>query len=160
MAAKQMPLLGKKITLPRKSFFFPHFRRTTPWGGFLHMRSSFPDLLQTLCASKPPMIVIDTDYVAFGGSPFDTGAIRAAWNGALLVRDFVLSAYQLDEAKACGTDGIIFPSWAWCKEGTPKLIKACHELGMPAFCQVCNINAMGHATTQAVALSDSIQCES
>ncbi len=81
-------------------------------------------------------ISVLTEQRRFGGSLEDLAAVRAAVDVPLLRKDFVVSSYQVWEARAHGADAVLLIVAALEQEALVSLVERVHSLGMAALVEV------------------------
>jgi indole-3-glycerol phosphate synthase len=137
----------------------PHFRapgssviaevkRRSPSKGDL---ADIPDptvLAQAYAAGGAAAISVLTERRRFGGSLADLRAVRAAVDTPLLRKDFVVTSYQVLEARAAGADLVLLIVAALDDELLRRLHDEARELGMAVLVEVHD----EHETERAVAL--------
>lgn len=81
-------------------------------------------------------ISVLTEQRRFGGSLADLDAVRAAVGVPVLRKDFMVSEYQVHEARAHGTDLILLIVAALTDIELTRLLTLTHDLGMSALIEV------------------------
>ena len=81
-------------------------------------------------------ISVLTDQRFFGGELAFLGAIRAAVDRPLLRKDFVIDAYQIDEARVAGADAVLLIVAALAPETLRDLHRHASELGLDVLVEV------------------------
>jgi indole-3-glycerol phosphate synthase len=82
------------------------------------------------------IISVLTERRRFGGSLEDLAAVRAAVDVPLLRKDFIVSGYQVWEARAFGADVVLLIVAALDQEALVSLVERVHSLGMMALVEV------------------------
>ena len=82
------------------------------------------------------MISVLTEQRRFGGSLADLDAVRAAVDVPLLRKDFVVSPYQVHEARAHGADLVLLIVAALEQNALVSLLDRVESLGMTALVEV------------------------
>ena len=77
-----------------------------------------------------------TEQRRFGGSLADLAAVRAAVDIPVLRKDFIVTSYQLWEAKAYGADMILLIVAALDQPALESLVERTHSLGLTALVEV------------------------
>src|SRR5215813_3153818 len=83
-------------------------------------------------------ISVLTESRWFGGSLEDFDAVRAAVDVPLLRKDFVVSSYQVHEARAYGADLVLLIVAALEQNALVSLVERVESLGMTALVEVHN----------------------
>lgn len=111
-------------------------KRSSPSRGQL---AEIPDpaaLARAYEAGGAHMISVLTEERRFGGSLDDLVAVRGAVDVPVLRKDFVVTAYQLWEARAAGADVVLLIVAALPQEALVSLIERTESLGMTALVEV------------------------
>ncbi len=82
------------------------------------------------------VISVLTERRRFGGSQADLDAVRAAVNVPILCKDFVVSSYQVHEARAHGADVVLLIVAALEQNVLVGLLERVESLGMTALVEV------------------------
>ncbi len=105
-------------------------KRSSPSKGAL---SSIPDpavLAQAYEEGGAAMISVLTEELRFGGSLADLRAVRQAVDVPVLRKDFIVTPYQVHEARAYGADAVLLIVAALEQEALVSLIERVRSLGM------------------------------
>jgi indole-3-glycerol phosphate synthase len=111
-------------------------KRSSPSRGRL---ADIPDpaaLAQEYEAGGAHCISVLTEQRRFGGSLADLSAVRAAVDIPVLRKDFIVTSYQLWEAKAYGADMVLLIVAALEQPALVSLIERTHSLGLTALVEV------------------------
>jgi indole-3-glycerol phosphate synthase len=90
-------------------------------------------------------ISVLTEQRRFGGSLDDLAAVRAAVDIPVLRKDFIVTSYQLWEAKAYGADMILLIVAALDQPALVSLIERAQSLGLTALVEVHDESEVGRA---------------
>lgn len=113
-------------------------KRTSPSKGALAMIADPAGLACDYAAGGATVISVLTEQRRFGGSLADLAAVRAAVDIPLLRKDFMVSSYQLWEARAHGADMILLIVAALDQDTLIGLRERAESLGMTALVEVHN----------------------
>lgn len=105
-------------------------KRSSPSKGAL---SAIPDpakLAQTYEEGGAAMISVLTEELRFGGSLEDLRAVRQAVDIPVLRKDFIVTPYQVHEARSYGADAVLLIVAALEQEALVSLIERVRSLGM------------------------------
>ncbi len=105
-------------------------KRSSPSKGAL---STIPDpaaLAQTYEQGGAAMISVLTEELRFGGSLEDLRNVRQAVDIPVLRKDFIVTPYQVHEARAYGADAVLLIVAALEQEALVSLIERVRSLGM------------------------------
>jgi indole-3-glycerol phosphate synthase len=111
-------------------------KRASPSKGAL---SAIPDpaaLAAAYAAGGAACVSVLTEARRFGGSLADLDAVRAAVDVPVLRKDFVVTEYQVWEARAHGADLVLLIVAALDDDHLGRLLGLCGELGMTALVEV------------------------
>ncbi len=114
-------------------------KRASPSGGVL---ADIPDpaaLAQRYEAGGAHMISVLTEQRRFDGSLADLAAVRAAVDIPVLRKDFVVTSYQLWEARAYGADAVLLIVAALEQDALVSLIERTRSLGMVPLVEVHDV---------------------
>ncbi|MDO4791203.1 MAG: indole-3-glycerol phosphate synthase TrpC [Buchananella hordeovulneris] len=111
-------------------------KRATPGLGWL---ADIPDpttLAKLYEAGGASMISVATEERSFAGSLADLDAVRRAVDIPVLCKDFILSSYQIHEARAHGADCVLLVVSTLEQAALEAFIERTHSLGMTAGVEV------------------------
>ena len=111
-------------------------KRSSPSKGALAFFADPAGLARDYEAGGATVISVLTEGRRFGGSLADLAAVRAAVDVPLLRKDFVVSSYQVWEARAHGADVVLLIVAALEQEALVSLVERVHSLGMAALVEV------------------------
>jgi indole-3-glycerol phosphate synthase len=113
-------------------------KRSSPSRGALADIPDPADLAGEYAAGGARCISVLTEGRWFGGSLADLAAVRAAVNVPVLRKDFVVSSYQVHEARAHGADLVLLIVAALEQNVLTGLLERIESLGMTALVEVHN----------------------
>jgi indole-3-glycerol phosphate synthase len=111
-------------------------KRASPSKGPLAEIPDPAELAQEYAAGGARCISVLTESRWFGGSLADFDAVRAAVEVPLLRKDFVVSSYQVHEARAHGADLVLLIVAALEQNALVGLLERVESLGMTALVEV------------------------
>lgn len=111
-------------------------KRWSPSKGALAMIADPAGLARDYEAGGASAISVLTEARRFGGSLDDLGAVRAAVDIPVLRKDFVISSYQVWEARAWGADLVLLIVAALDQDTLVGLLERTRSLGMTALVEV------------------------
>src|SRR4051812_12660137 len=113
-------------------------KRSSPSRGALADIPDPADLAGEDAAGGARCLSVLTEGRWFGGSLNDLAAVRAAVNVPVLRKDFVVSSYQVHEARAHGADVVLLIVAALEQNALTGLLERVESLGMTALVEVHN----------------------
>lgn len=111
-------------------------KRSSPSKGALAMIADPPSLAVDYAAGGASVISVLTEGRRFGGSLADLVSVKAAVDIPVLRKDFVVSGYQVVEARAHGADLVLLIVAALEQDQLVGLLERVHSLGMAALVEV------------------------
>src|SRR5665647_2740053 len=111
-------------------------KRSSPSKGALAMIADPAGLAADYAAGGASVISVLTERRRFGGSLEDLAAVRAAVDIPVLRKDFIVSSYQLWEARAYGADVVLLIVAALDQHTLVGLRERAESLGMTALVEV------------------------
>jgi len=111
-------------------------KRRSPSKGALAAIPDPADLAATYADGGARVISVLTEERRFGGSLADLAAVRAAVDVPILRKDFIVSPYQVHEARAYGADLVLLIVAALEQNALDALLDRVESLGMTALVEV------------------------
>jgi indole-3-glycerol phosphate synthase len=111
-------------------------KRSSPSKGALAAIADPAGLAADYESGGASIISVLTERRRFGGSLADLAAVRAAVDIPVLRKDFVVSSYQVWEARAHGADAVLLIVAALEQQALVSLVERVHSLGMTALVEV------------------------
>ena len=111
-------------------------KRQSPSKGALADIPDPADLAGQYAAGGARVISVLTERRRFGGSQADLDAVRAAVDVPVLCKDFLVSSYQVHEARAHGADIVLLIVAALEQNTLEGLLERVQSLGMTALVEV------------------------
>ncbi|WP_175441263.1 indole-3-glycerol phosphate synthase TrpC [Micromonospora humi] len=137
LAAAAPPPLDAYAALRRPGVaVIAEVKRSSPSKGRLAEIADPADLAGDYAAGGARAISVLTEGRWFGGSLDDLAAVRAAVNVPVLRKDFVVSSYQVHEARAHGADLVLLIVAALEQNALVGLLERIESLGMTALVEV------------------------
>lgn len=120
-------------------------KRSSPSKGALAMIADPAALARDYEAGGASVVSVLTEQRRFGGSLDDLAAVRAAVDVPVLRKDFIVSSYQLFEARAYGADLVLLIVAALEDEALVSLLERTRSLGMTALVEVHDVDEAARA---------------
>ncbi len=111
-------------------------KRSSPSKGALAAIADPAALARDYESGGASVISVLTEGRRFGGSLADLDAVRRAVDVGVLRKDFVVSSYQVWEARAYGADLVLLIVAALEQQALVSLVERVHSLGMTALVEV------------------------
>ena len=111
-------------------------KRSSPSKGKLATIPDPADLAATYADGGARVISVLTEERRFGGTLADLAAVRAAVDVPILRKDFIVSPYQVHEARAYGADLVLLIVAALEQNALDSLLDRVESLGMTALVEV------------------------
>ena len=111
-------------------------KRRSPSKGDLAAIPDPADLAVQYAAGGARVISVLTERRRFGGSQADLDAVRAVVDVPVLCKDFVVTSYQVHEARAHGADVVLLIVAALEQNALVGLLERVESLGMTALVEV------------------------
>lgn len=111
-------------------------KRRSPAKGALRLDMDAPTMAATYAEGGASAVSVLTDERYFNGSDADLVAVRARVGVPLLRKDFVVSTYQVSEARALGADAVLLIVRALRPAEIAELAGLAASLGMAALVEV------------------------
>ena len=127
-------------------------KRRSPSRGVLRAEYDAVAIARGYGAAGAAAISVLTEPTFFDGSLDDLVRVRAAVDIPLLRKDFVVSEYQLLEARAAGADAVLLIVGALRPEELTRLLARAGELGLDALVEVHNHEELAAALDAGAAV--------
>lgn len=112
------------------------FKRQSPSKGIINNKAGAVETIRGYAQAGASGISILTDKKFFGGSIQDIEITRQDVDVPILRKDFILTTYQITEAKAIGADVILLIAAILSDAQIAELALFAKELGMEVICEV------------------------
>nr|WP_155999539.1 indole-3-glycerol phosphate synthase TrpC [Streptomonospora sp. PA3] len=120
-------------------------KRSSPSKGALATITDPAALARDYAAGGAALISVLTERRRFDGSLEDLDAVRAAVPTPLLRKDFIISSYQLWEARVHGADAVLLIVAALDQEALVSLVERARSLGLTPLVEVHTEEEVGRA---------------
>ncbi len=104
---KEVPSLSAYLADPSKSGIIAEHKRQSPSKGIINNKVTVQEVVTGYEKAGASALSVLTDKDFFGGSNEDLVAARAVTTIPILRKDFIISPYQIYEAKAIGASAIL-----------------------------------------------------
>ena len=118
-------------------------KRASPSKGLLCPNLDVSALARTYSQAGAAAISVLTEGRHFRGSLADLAAVWRAVDLPLLDKDFIVSPYQVYEARAYGADAVLLIAAILSQAEMKGLLKTIHQLGMTALVEVHDVGELG-----------------
>jgi indole-3-glycerol phosphate synthase len=120
-------------------------KRASPSRGSLAAIEDPAELAREYESGGAHAISVLTEGRRFGGSLADLTAVRAAVDLPVLRKDFIVSSYQLWEARAAGADIVLLIAAALDQEALVSLHERAHSIGLTPLVEVHDVDEVPRA---------------
>ncbi len=114
------------------------FKRRSPSKGWIHRNAKAETIVNGYVRAGAAALSILTDDTFFGGTLNDIRTVRSLVHLPILRKDFVISPYQLYQAKMVGADAVLLIATALSSVECRKLSKLAHELHLEVLLELHN----------------------
>lgn len=120
----------------QKTGIIAEHKRRSPSKAIINQKGSVSDIVAGYTAAGAGGISVLTDGRYFGGSLDDLLLARASTELPLLRKEFIVSTYQILEAKAYGADAILLIAAVLTEDELQELCKCAHSLNLEVLLEV------------------------
>jgi indole-3-glycerol phosphate synthase len=120
-------------------------KRSSPSKGALAAVADPAALARDYEVGGAAVISVLTERRRFGGSVEDLAAVKATVDVPVLRKDFIISSYQVWEARAYGADLVLLIVAALEQQALISLVERVHSLGMTALVEVHDVEEVARA---------------
>ena len=111
-------------------------KRRSPSRGVLRKQYAADEIARLYEAGGAAAVSVLTESAFFDGTAHDLSRVRAAVTLPVLRKDFVVSGYQVVEARAIGADAVLLIAAAMGRPALRALLGQARELGLAALVEV------------------------
>jgi indole-3-glycerol phosphate synthase len=145
-AAQAAPARDFKAALQQPGVsIIAEIKRQSPASGALRLDMDAPTMAATYAGAGTSCVSVLTDEKYFKGSDADLVAVRQRVRVPVLRKDFVVSPYQVYEARALGADAVLLIVLALRPVEIAELSRLAAALGMAALVEVHSEQELGVA---------------
>ncbi len=112
------------------------FKRRSPSKGWIHRDASPLSVIPGYALAGASAVSVLTDEKYFGGSLEFIRSVRNAVTLPILRKDFIISEYQLLEARLYGADAVLLIAACLSVAECGELVRKAHELGLEVLLEI------------------------
>ena len=120
------------------------FKRKSPSKGWLHPGANVREVLPAYEKNGASACSVLTDSHFFGGSLGDLANARKVVDLPLLRKDFIISSYQLYQARAMGADAVLLIAACLTPEECLSLAETAHVLSLEVLLEIHSESELDH----------------
>ncbi|TAH25205.1 MAG: indole-3-glycerol phosphate synthase TrpC [Cytophagales bacterium] len=140
--SREVLSFSQNIVDINKSGIIAEHKRQSPSKGIINAQVTLPEVVIGYQKANASAISVLTDKDFFGGSNEDLIKARALVQIPILRKDFIISEYQILEAKAIGADAILLIAAVLKPAKLNSLAAYAKELGMEVLMEVHNLEEL------------------
>ncbi len=133
---KEVPSLKEYLTDGQHNGIISEYKRQSPSKGVINNMSTVEDVVPLYEKAGVSGISVLTDSEFFGGNKSDLVAARKVTTVPILRKDFMISSYQVHEAKAIGASAILLIAAILTYQEADELSKLAKDLGLDILMEV------------------------
>lgn len=130
--------LKEALRSENASQIIAEFKRQSPSKGIINAKANVVETTRGYAQNGASGISILTDKKFFGGSTEDLQIARQDLHVPILQKDFILTTYQITEAKALGADVVLLIAAILNEKQIQELSQFAKQLGMEVICEIHN----------------------
>jgi indole-3-glycerol phosphate synthase len=132
---------------PSKTGIIAEFKRRSPSKGIIHPNPDIMQITKDYTSGGASALSVLTDEEFFGGTSQDL--IKARENDIPVLRkEFIIDAYQIEEAKSIGADAILLIASCLSTEEVKSLASYAYGLGMEVLLELHDESELGHVCNE------------
>lgn len=143
-AAEAGPVRSMRRAIENSSSgIIAEFKRRSPSSGWIARDADVAAVASGYAVAGAAAVSVLTDTHFFGGSLDDLAAARAAVDTPLLRKDFIISPYQLLQARAYGADAVLLIASVLTVDRACGLSRIAHGLGLEVLLEIHSVSESG-----------------
>ena len=128
--------LEQSLRSSKSSGIIAEFKRKSPSKGWIHQDADVGEIVRNYKIAGVAGISCLTDENFFGGGKEDFSKARAAFEGPILRKDFIIDPFQIYETKAMGADVMLLIAAILTKAQIVEFTDLAHKVGLEVLLEI------------------------
>ena len=137
------PVSLREALLASPTGIIAECKRRSPSKGEIHPKADVRSVVVGYAANGAAACSVLTDTVYFGGALSDLAVARSSVSIPLLRKDFIVSDYQLYQARACGADAVLLIASVLSADEIRRFTATAHSLGLEVLLELHDESELG-----------------
>lgn len=134
------------------------FKRRSPSKGWIRRDAEVSDIVPGYVRAGAAALSVLTDGHFFGGALRDIERVRPLVDLPILRKDFIISLYQLLEARVAGADAVLLIAACLSRQECATLAAQAHELGLEVLLEIHSESELAYVSAEVDAVGCNNRC--